>query len=450
MERESRNAAFLAKTYHPDSFHYRLVERPGEGAPLRQWIDYFDISWQKEGLPFNWYTLQNKNKKIGFSLQGQLRGLTDLTSEKQVNNFRQRSKQDLLGFKLEYLSDHLIYPRKYTIRPDINNPDDRTKLRLEDKMYGTVEGHEDHSPDIVEVVSADERNGTVKASLEKMKQFLLSPDTPDDSIAVMTSPLGETGLETDDGKSIRYPDSYFFIMQKKGDTVMNYSLKTNFSIEECREAVFRLKGGRLSQTASLEDVVTAIATITPEDGRKINRVEDVIAILQSIHPGEPHKNVAWSDVYQDVVEGEQLYEFDEKTQAIIKDFETFCEPGYATKLLYQKGLAATILRMSDAYYKQRQEENRPVLIRQGVPETVGRPEDFGAILNEVASKPGCAGGGEETTSVMTAGGLRLAVIGEDEHGSLSFNCPDCGQQNIRDRGELQQECTHCHSTKVAC
>ncbi|HSA83354.1 MAG TPA: hypothetical protein VLF20_00525, partial [Patescibacteria group bacterium] len=113
-----RNAAFLAQRYHKESFHYRSLERPGEKEGLASWITYFDTNWDKEGLPFTWHLLQNKNHKIGFSIKGQLRTLMDLTDGDQVARFRQRTKQDLLGFKLEYLSDHLIYPRRYTLKSD--------------------------------------------------------------------------------------------------------------------------------------------------------------------------------------------------------------------------------------------------------------------------------------------------------------------------------------------
>lgn len=40
--------------------------------------------------------------------------------------------------------------------------------------------------------------------------------------------------------------------------------------------------------------------------------------------------------------------------------------------------------------------------------------------------------------------------GQDEYGSLEFDCPSCKQKNTRPRGKLLDSCQHCTSTKVAC
>jgi len=420
------------------------MSRPAERAGTMAWIQYFDNNWQKEGLPFDWYTLKNKQHKVGFSMKGQLRTLMNLDDAEQVAQFRKRTKQDLLGFKLEYLSDHLIYPRKYTLKPEAG--------RMEDRLYGTVNGNPDSSPDSVEVVSEAERNGTVKASLKKMKEFFLSSDTPVGATAVMFSPKGDTGLKTDDGSSITYPDSYFFIMQKESDnTVMNYTLKTNFSLEECRKAVFALTGKVLPENAQVEDFVKTIATIRPGEHPQIQDAQDVVKLLQLIHPQNPWQDKGWDSVYQDIADKEKLYDFDTKTHDIIDDFEEFCVPGYPTKIMYQKGIAAALLCMSDAYYREEDKRKGHGTLSRNIWQYINFPQSFGAVMAAVAEKPGCAGGGsKKTTAVITAGGERLGVVGEDKYGSLRFNCPDCGGENIRDKGELLDQCKLCKSTRVSC
>lgn len=417
---QSRNEAFLAQRYHPETFRYSPVERPEKNDGLAAWIEYFDTNWKDQGLSFNWYSLQQKDKKIGFSIKSQLVHLNDVRSSEQVSNLRQKTRQDLLGFKLEYLSDHLIYPRKYTIKPDFIDP---TKLRLEDRLYGKLPYNEDHSPDIEEIISDEERGGKVKKGLSEMKRFFLAGDTPSGSIAIMVSPLGETGLKTDDGKEITYPDSYFFIMRKDGDTVMNYSLKTDFGMAECHEAMVQLKGKRLSETATVEDFVTAVETVKTGEHAKIRGVEDVIGILQSVRPSAAYKTIGWADVYQDIRKGEQLYDFDTRTHDIISDFEAFCQPGYPTKLVYQKAIAATILRMSDVYFEQQTFEKRPIVLRPGTWQKLplGGRRTFGDVFEEVSKKPGCAGGGEdnEKKTVTTVGGERLGIADW-------FSCSECG------------------------
>jgi hypothetical protein len=58
---------------------------------------------------------------------------------------------------------------------------------------------------------------------------------------------------------------------------------------------------------------------------------------------------------------------------------------------------------------------------------------------------GSSGGTEITKNSVSKFGLS-----EDQHGSRTFKCPSCGEQNTRDYGELRSECQHCESTDVAC
>ena len=162
----------------------RVVEKPRDNAPLDRWVSYFVTNWQKEELPVDWQNLRTKGegKTIGFSMKKQMRLLEDASDETAVSEWTQQTRQDLLGFKLEYLSDHLVYPCKYEWNGD----------RLENKEYG--------NKDMVETTSAQERNGSVRNALKDMKDFFRT--APDGAIAVMPSPKGDSGLRTDDGKRL--------------------------------------------------------------------------------------------------------------------------------------------------------------------------------------------------------------------------------------------------------
>jgi hypothetical protein len=417
--------------------------RPSENASTPAWINYFDTNWKKEGLPFNWYNLSHKDKAIGFSMQSQMNLLKSPNNAEQVADWRQKTKQDLLGFKLEYLSDHLVYPQKYH-----RNPTDPT--RLEDPLYGKSKYNPNASADIEEMVSADERNGSVKESLRDLKKFFLSDKTPDGSLGIMISPKGETGLKTDNGQEIEYPDSYFFIMQKTGDTVTNYTVKTDLSVEECREASFT--GKPLSEFASVEDQVRATAMITPGEHDSIKSVKDVIGVLKNIKPDYAFKKIGWEEVEQDIVNADKLYNFDSKTSQAIADFEAFTVTGHPTRLVYQKAIAATILRMSDVFFQEQEHIRRPIILKEGswqYPQYESY-RSFGAMLAQVAERPGCAGGGGKNSVFVTSLATRLGTVGEDQYGGRTFNCPSCGKTNLRPEGGFLPACQHCNSTEVAC
>ena len=421
------------------------TEKPREDAGVGQWVSYFDTNWRKEGLSADWQNLKTKDerKTIGFSMKGQMEMLQDASDKMAVSEWAKKTKQDLLGFKLEYLSDHLVYPCKY----------EWNGSRLESKTYG--------NKDMEETVSAKERNGSVKEALKDMKEFFRT--APDGAIAVMPSPKGDSGLRTDDGKRIEYPDSYFFIMQKKGDTVTNYTLKTDFTPQESREAIYQMTGKRLSPTDSLESYVQAVAKIKPgKDGAA--KPSDVVGVLEKIRKdkGEAHafhnketgEDIGWSEVYKDIREGEKLYNFNKKTQEAIDAFEGYCRQGNHTKEELQKAISATILRMSKIFYEDEDKQN--AMRANKSYRLVSGGSSFGDILGAVADRPGCAGGGAGSGRSLVIdsaggpmsgtaaedGGMLSGAYGYDQFGSLVFKCKQ-GHINTRPRGEFMENCSSC-------
>ena len=106
------------------------AERPEEkkehsaDMSLAEYVQFFDEQCADEGLPRDWYNLK---KKVGFSMNSQ-RNLLESTEPKAINSWLQRTEQDLKGFALEYLSQHLVYPCSY--QKDISDP-----TRLVDQHY---------------------------------------------------------------------------------------------------------------------------------------------------------------------------------------------------------------------------------------------------------------------------------------------------------------------------
>ncbi len=378
-------------------------ERPKDTDGLESFIEYFDDSYSKEGLPRDWYRLE---EKIGFSMKTQMKLLENLDKD-SLAVWMERTVKDIKGFSLEYLSDHLVYPCKYI--PDPENP-----TRLVDPHYG--------NKDMVEITLDDERGGETKNALQEIKNFFTSPDTPNGSLAVMASPKGETGLYMDSGKPIVYEDSYFFIMEKMGDEVTNYTVKTDFSLFECRSALFALTGTMLSPTSTVEDYVREIATFKPGEKPTLRSVSDIVAALEKVRAdyGSPFafENVRWRSVYEDMQQGEKLYTFNENVQKMLSDFEKYCIEKIRSREELTKAVAATVLRISKyLLYDSKQEESQPVYNKPAIGVTDifisselqhyqprahrAVPVSFGTVLNTVADRPGCAGGGNTTVQGET-------------------------------------------------
>ena len=226
-------------SYHPPfSYPYeldshRVEKKPSLTDPLEYHVNYLSDNAEFEGLPHNWYEFPG----IGFSMQTQMDLYRNSNSER--SKWISQTKRDILGFALEYLSDKLVYPYKYYLEKsaDGNN-------RLVDPLYG--------NKDILDTVKLEERDGAVKDAVGEIKSFFLDQETPNGSLAVMTSLMGKTGLTTDNGKPISYQDSYFFIFQKNHDSIKGFTIKTDFSVQEGIKVINRLPGKKLQESVFLK------------------------------------------------------------------------------------------------------------------------------------------------------------------------------------------------------
>lgn len=435
------------------------MRRPEKGAGTAAWIQYFDVAENriKEELPTEWYNLKSKSdKQVGFMMQRQMDALKNPSDADAVVDWARKTRRDLQGFKLEFLSDHNVYPRKYQI---VRSSDPTHSVRLEDPMYGKSKDPRYQFSDIEEVVSEEERNGSVKRAMGEIKMFMA--DAPIGSMTVLTSPLGPSGLKTDEGVEIDYPDTYFFVKVKTSPTeVINYTIKTDFTLQEARAVIARLTGVTLTKEDPLEAYAYALAKIKPGDKEGINTVFDVVDLLEQVYPAAPFidtqngKVNTWKDVRDDIVQGERLYDFDKATTIIIDEFTAYAEEGH-TKEELQKAIAVAILRMGEQFFTRQEFSKKPkaILMKPGIWIAPGVIPGyrFGDTLEKTAARPGCAGGGDKKTkAVDTGGGIRLGLVEKDKYGSREFNCPDCGQKNVRPENDRLTECQHCSSKAVAC
>ena len=89
---------------------------------------------------------------------------------------------------------------------------------------------------------------------------------------------------------------------------------------------------------------------------------------------------------------------------------------------------------------------------QNVWHAVDEKKLFGAILEQIAERRGCSGGGSMFGGTLALNSLvtRTGSVGssEDQYGSLEFNCSQ-GHRNTRPRGQLISNCATCGES-VSC
>lgn len=357
-----------------------------EERPLADYISYFDRNWDLEGLSKDWYNIHD----VGFSIQGQM---NLLDQGYPVSVWADQTARDLEGFALEYLKQGVVFPFEYQIQGG----------ELVDKRYGGRR--------LLDTVKKEERGGAVYGSLSEIQKYLLQNQ---DEIAIMVSPLGDSGLKTDDGRKITYHDTQIYFFQRQEDKIVGTTLRTDFDLEKSKELIRILTGRQLPESASATDCVRAIATLPPSD--KLNKVEDLVNILENIQPQYAYKDKSWDVMRGNIQRRTKLYDFGETSRKIIADFKSYVSSQQLSRHEYQKAVAATFLRVSKYFLEDKINSNAE--ISEIVHFT------YGQIMQKVRMLPGCAGGEDSVTSVESITERSAFTSSE----ILCCTCPFCNKE----------------------
>lgn len=368
-------------------------------------IDHFRRHWQEEGLPYNWRDLPG----TGFQMQGQMRMLAaDLARSTSTDERRERfvgwlakTDKDIRGFGLEYLCEGLVFPITYRI----------ALVGGQERLIAPLYGNKL----MVDTVSSEERNGAVKKSLVgKIEPFLLK--APEGSIAVMTSPSGWSGMKDNQGRDIVYPDSQTYILQKRGNEIVGFTIRTDFTLKEHSELLRTLKilhgldDTIPSEHESVAHFVETIVRVTPsEETISIKDVVDTMRIvrLNTSTRDDAYKKRQWEEVYRDLKRGNDLWQYDKRVEAMIAEFTQYVLSGMWTMEDVEEALAVTILRIARFL---RGGKGLNIAMHYAEPK-------YGDILKDVQSIPGCAGGGSLT--FVDSISPRHSTTGE------TLNCVTC-------------------------
>lgn len=410
----------------PTAFCERLVipnpkkEITSDPSSLKERIEHLRRNWQMEGLPPNW----DEFPGAGFQVAKQVNLIyseldeSDSPRERQAKLLKglERTELDIKGFILEYLAGGLVFPIRYRKEWVDGQP------RIKDPLYDKL---------MVDTASEEERNGVVKKTLaQKVEPFLLS--APDGAIAVMTSPVGWTGMKGSDSKTIEYESSQTYIWQKRGEEFLGFTIKSDFIEKEHRELLFRLDGRVLSPQASVSNYVEAIAFLTPQD--KEDGIREVVDIMRDVRfdlsGGSlyAYKDKLWREVYRDLDRREELWQFDEKTKAIVKEFDGYVLNNNLSKKEIREALTVTLLRLSNFIMGGKRQETREGQVYwQEAPESI----HYARVYSEVRQIGGCAGGGGSKSVVVNSitprNGLENSTTSDGKK-TLECTCPNCNQK----------------------
>jgi len=378
-------------------------------SPLGEQISYFDNNYQKEGLPREWWSIND----VGFSIKSQMR-LLKSSADKPIFVWAEQTARDFTGFALEYLKRGTIFPFEYQIEGQ----------ELIDKKYGNRK--------MRDTVDPRERNGAVLESLLKMQDHLSGGG----AAAIMVSPSGQTGLTMDDGSEISYLDTMVFYMKRQGDKVLGTTFRVDFDYSKARTLIKQLTGQDLPPSATVVDCVRAIALM--DASSDIGSEQKIIDVMEKVkESSSAYKDKSWRDLRIDVLRRDFLYEFDSVTKQIIEDFKGYVSSGNLSDLEIQKALAATFLRLSKYMLdNQREESGNVAEHRKG--EFVFLPSTHGQIVDEVKKIPGCAGGGASISSISS--------IIDRSTDKKWFTCPKC---SYKADGPIGNTCPGCGLTKDA-
>ncbi len=378
-----------------------IPEKPQRNTLLGE-IHHLRDNWQEEGLPQNWVDLPGVGFLVGYQL-GFLDSdkLKHLGPQDRKNLWTDTTEYSLRGWIREYLEGKLTFPGELQLYQT------NGQWKMRDTRHGAGLNVED-------TLSKKERNGAVwSAVVDIAKPFLVN--APDGSIIVKQSPSGTSGIRDNMGMIIDYPDSHFEIMQKKGDRVYTYTIKTDYDYGEHREAMRRLRkmAGQpespLNEKSLVEDYVLTTAAF--DSSKTATGIADVIDVFKNTRldmSGSLHamKNKKWDEVYEDISKNrEDLWRYDKVTDLYIDQFVDYARNGNWTKDTLKEALSATILRLSKYVLNKEKAGKQPsvvVELVQGVEHPVeprympifNTNNSYGVAFNEVKNIAGCAGGNQ--------------------------------------------------------
>lgn len=353
-----------------------------------------------------WWYLEG----TGFNVRKQIEMLL---RDEDIETWLKKTKQDLLGFWLEYLCKSPVLPIRLE-RRTING-----KTDIMAPSYGNVP--------LLDTVSSNERYGAVRTSIGKIVDFLKT--APPDSMAAMISPPGWTGLKMSNGQAIEYPDTQIYLFRiNEINHLEAVTIQADLSIEENETIARILSGDQFGKTEQADLKGRIIQLVRNPIFLENFTFEEILRLIEQIK-GSPclFEDKTFFEAYRLLKERSSLLKTDEATQATIRDFENFVlkinELSEESVLIISEQLGKTVLKINYTKMHGIISPNRLALLTL---------QEYRESLNYVRSLGGCNGGGARSFSFASAVFGPRTVTGEK---GRRLHCGKCGKHGEFSEGE---------------
>lgn len=391
--------------------------------------------------------------------------------------------QDVRSFEDEYLKQML------SLRFNLAWQEKDGKKKIVCPDYGNVTWES--------VTAKNEREGVVHEALfgkkdgkqKGVEEWLNT--APDNSLAVIVSPQGWSGLKDSDNKDIVFTESQIYALRKTphGLEARTFRFEADINANEKMQRLMGLTVEKATDPKTrIKNTMMNVAYITPSDADKsekngltpVRSFEAVVSIMQESVGG---RKTAYGDrKFSEIAEFLQNPDLFTKRHPLTDNLITRLEDYSRLELQssaaprekeknIQIALAITVLQLNKLYRAQEAEKKKsvePSFRRTQIHTDSGHEVSHGAIIAQLNSglsyqrekadlqeRPGCAGGGSRVNS---AGVSREAVSipssvsiwGTDQYGNRAYECPSCHATNVREENVLDKACPKCDSTEVAC
>lgn len=436
-------------------------------TPVMQRVQHLRDNWQQQGLPADWMEMHG----TGFWMKPAMDSLPQNFTLANAKNWAEIQQGDVQGYTLEYIAKKGVFPILYTLNKE------GTDSVLRAPMYDNKK--------LLDVIDPRERDGALVEALKKMQDFFTNTKTPDNSLVIITSPMGPSGLpDPKTGKEIKFPDCQTYCLQKKGNQIVGMTLRLSSSHKEDREFIQQVSGVVIPENAPLSDYVRTVACLYPSES-SVQDFYDIVALRKEINGTNnafiDEKNdivVSWEEVTKDVkkVYENQLWDFPGKTEKYFQDYKDFVsllaregekypfastERWFIRKLL-QEGLAATFYEIAQYLQTEKKKEQ---LRRSGDITALSHIADrvtLGSTFKAMLAAGGCSSSGDgnsltelltnksgfvqsERSQLVTSAAPRFGTVswnalGPDGKGPIKFNCDSCGKEHTRPLGGYVKKC----------
>lgn len=346
---------------------------------------------------------------------------TGVIREQVLAQFLREVEQDFRGFSQEFIEKIGFTPTEYHgyVKRD-GMPQDFSLFgtRYVSNEFEGMRHKETYS--VLNMINKKERSGGVFDAWKHIEQ--LAAQAPIGSLIMMTSPSGQSGIFNAKGEEFIYADSrtYFFSVGEEHDdsdikrTLFSCDVQSDFDHAE-HKALLKQFGYDLSPDALPNDIVKAVALITPDMAGKKLSIQDGLAAMKSVRKLNARHEYIYKDRTFEALEvqldsSKNFLFLDNKYHHLMNEFtNAVMYFGSGEVIQYDKIEQALVLLILEAFMQDSIKEEH-YIPQQGF-------DDY-RIKNDITYTQQTAG-----QSMILFGNIALIQNAQEGARKSSANCP---------------------------